>query len=93
MTSTDLTKDQAAAMQERIRQALVYVGAMRERMERRGLSPNDRLYRQTARAFDALHELHMGLHYVGCGMRTGNRTAGGKGYIVADGNPWAARIV
>lgn len=35
MTATDLDKDQIAPMQERIRQALVYVGAMRERMEKR----------------------------------------------------------
>jgi hypothetical protein len=91
MDSTDLSKDQIAPMQERIRQALVYVGAMRERMEKRGFDPNDLLYRQTQRSYDALHGLHMALVYAGCGMKTTFRPSGR--YVVADGNPWAARIV
>jgi hypothetical protein len=69
------------------------VGAVRERMDRRGFDPADRLYRKTAKAYDSPYELRMGLHYFGCGMQAGNRTAGGMGYIGADGNPWAARVV
>lgn len=91
MTATDLAKDQIAPMQERIRQALVYVGAMRERMEARGFDPNDLLYRQTARSYDALHGLHMALVYAGCGMKTTFRTEGR--YVMPDANPWAARVV
>jgi hypothetical protein len=93
MNSTDLSAEQAAAKQERIRQSLIYVGAMRERMDRRGFSPADRLYRHAAKAYDALHERHMGLKYLGCGLQAGNRSTGGRGCIVADANPWAAGIV
>jgi len=91
--ATELASEQAAAMQERIRDAMLYVGSLRERMDRRGWDPNDRLYQQTMKAYDALHGLHMWLHYASCGMTGGNRTAGGMGYIVATAEACTARIV
>ena len=68
---------------------MLYVGSLRERMDCR----DDRLYQQTMKGYDALHALHMGLHYASCEMTSGNRTAGGTGYIVASAGSWTARIV
>ena len=64
---------------------MVYVGSLRERMDRRGWNPNDRVYQQTQRAYDALHGLNMSLHYIGCGMIPSVPLATGR-YIVARKN-------
>ena len=93
MDSADLTRDHTAQIDARIREAMLYVGSLRKQMDRRGCDPNDRLYQQTMKAYDALHGLHMGLHYASCGMRGGNRTAGGASKIVSTAGTWTTWIV
>ena len=83
MDSNDLTRDQAAQIGARIREAMVFVGSLRERMDRRGWNPNDRLYQEAAKAYDALHGLNVSLHYIGCGMIPWRAPLATGRYIVA----------
>jgi hypothetical protein len=43
-----------------------YVARLRERMERAGFPPGDRLYQLAAKAHDAIRQLASELHYLGC---------------------------
>jgi hypothetical protein len=91
MTAEDLTCEQADPIGARIREAMDYVGSLRERMDATGWNPNDRLYHETHRAHVALPKLNVSLHYRSCGMNLTVRNA--PRYIVADENPRAARVV
>ena len=46
--------------------SLVYLGALIDRMNRRGFSPDDRLFRRALEAFDKVHALNIELHYMSC---------------------------
>ena len=75
MDSKDLTREQAKALGDRIRPMLVYVGAVLERMTRRGFSPDDPLLDATSQAFGGLKDMHTLLHYLSCkgGVCLGDR--------------------
>jgi hypothetical protein len=64
--SSDITAEQAAVLRERFGEMLNYAGRVRRRMERPGFPHNDRLYRETCRAADALQGLFMAAHYASC---------------------------
>jgi len=66
MESKDLTTTQAKTVGDRIRPMLRYIGALRDRMTRRGFELDDLLYQETCEAFDVLHRINVRLHYLSC---------------------------
>lgn len=46
--------------------AMGYLHRLRERMDRTGFTPDDKLLGLTTRAYDALHHLCVELHYRSC---------------------------
>jgi hypothetical protein len=90
---TDLTREQADRIGARIREAMRYVGDLRERMDACGWDPNDRLYEQAMTAYSTLHGLNVTSRYLGCGMTPWRRRKPSSGYIVPDVHPLAARVV
>lgn len=70
MDSDDLSVFDA----ERIKRALpsvVYLSALRKRMEERGFPPNDPLYQHVTQAQQALSDLHIHVHYLTCRGKVG----------------------
>ena len=45
---------------------LGYLFRLRQRMDKRGFSPDDPLYQLVVNAYDALHPLTVELHYLSC---------------------------
>jgi hypothetical protein len=45
---------------------LVYLRRLAKRMDKRRFPNDDPLLRSTPKAYDALHELHVNLHYLSC---------------------------
>jgi hypothetical protein len=43
-----------------------YLHRLRERMEKVGFVPSDRLYERVTEAYNAMHALSMHLHYISC---------------------------
>jgi hypothetical protein len=73
MQSTDITPQQAEALQAHTRPMLRYLGAMLTRMHKRRFPPNDELLRATQRAYDAVHALNVHVHYLTCSSGVGRR--------------------
>ena len=65
---------QAKALYAAIRPALGYLCRLRDRMEKRGFSPTDKLVRLTVTAYDALHALSIELHYLSCEAGVGRQS-------------------
>jgi hypothetical protein len=76
MRSDDLTPKQADALKAHTRPKLRYLGAMLTRMHKRRFPPQDELLRSTQKAYDALYELNVRLHYLSCSGGVG--TPGSK---------------
>ena len=66
MNSHDLTSEQARAISERVRQSLGYLHRLKSRMEKRGFPIDDEVYRSAVTAYNALHALSVGVHYLAC---------------------------
>lgn len=64
--SKDVSPEHARQVADKVRPMLAYVGALRRRLELNGFPPDDPLFVSTQRAFDALQELHVRLHYLSC---------------------------
>jgi hypothetical protein len=64
--SKSLTDEQIAALKETIRRQLNFLGRLRDRMNRLGFPPDDRLYVQVVQAWNAVQALHIEIHYMGC---------------------------
>ena len=71
MDSSDLTPAQAAELREHVRPMLHYLTRLRTRMDRRHFPPNDPLRLKVQAAVNALHALHVDLHYRSCEGRAG----------------------
>jgi hypothetical protein len=56
----------ADELRQKIRPSLAFLGRLRHRMEQRGFPPEDELYRSVAKAYLAMQELHVRLHYQSC---------------------------
>jgi hypothetical protein len=62
---------------------LRFLGRCRERLDERGFDPNGKVYQSVARAYDAIHNLYVELHYesiphgVGRPPKDGDRVGGG----------------
>ena len=73
MRSDDLTRDQAQALKNKLQPMLGYLSRLKRRMVRRGFPPDDPLLLADCQAEDAMHALHVKVHYLSCGDVTGRR--------------------
>jgi hypothetical protein len=74
MDSTKLKPWQAKLMYTTLQPALGYLCRLRERMERRGFPANDKLFKLTVAAYNAIHSLYIELHYMACASGVGRET-------------------
>jgi hypothetical protein len=74
MDSTSIKPRQATLMYGAVKPAVTYLYRLRERMERRGFPPNDKLLKLTDAAYKAVHALAVELHYMGCESGVGRPT-------------------
>jgi hypothetical protein len=73
MQSSDLTRDQARPLKNKMQPMLGYLGRLKKRMVRRGFQADDPLFTAVVQAEDAKHALHVEGHYLACGDVTGRR--------------------
>jgi hypothetical protein len=66
VNSKNLTREQLAIIQFPVLRQLRYLGKLRDRMNRLGFMPDDELWQAATRAFNAVHELRMRIHYLSC---------------------------
>ena len=66
MDSTKITTAQAEVLKRHTRPMLRYLGAMLKRMHKRRFPPQDELLRSTQKAYNAVHELNVRIHYLSC---------------------------
>jgi hypothetical protein len=76
MQSTDLTREQARALKNKLQPMLGYLNRLKKRMHRKGFPSDDRLLVAVCRAEDAIHALHVETHYLSCGDVTGRNRHG-----------------
>ena len=74
MRSDDLTPDQARALKNKLQPMLGYLNRLKHRMRHRGFLSDDPLLAAVCRTEDAMHELHMQVHYLACGEQVGRRS-------------------
>jgi hypothetical protein len=73
MRSDDLTRDQCRTLADQLRKMLGYLNRLEKRMSQQGFPLDDDLYRATVKARDAMHEVSIEAHYLGCRGSTGGR--------------------
>jgi len=61
-----LTTKQADALRDRIRPMLHFLHRCRRRLDALGFDEKGAIYRAIDKAYCAMHELHMTLHYESC---------------------------
>jgi hypothetical protein len=61
-------------MKATIRPMLGYLNRLKRRMEKRRFPSDDKLFQTVLRAYDAIHELNVHVHYLSCESGVG-RTA------------------
>jgi len=66
LQSHDLAREQAWALKNKLQPMLGYLGRLKRRMIRRGFLNDDPLLAAVVRAEDAMHALHVEVHYLGC---------------------------
>src|SRR4051812_20142668 len=67
MQADDLTREQAAALKNKLRPMLAYLGKLKRRMVQRGFLSGDPLLDAVVDAENAVHALHVQVHYLSCG--------------------------
>ena len=67
MQSTDLTREQARALKNKLAPMLGYLTRLRKRMAFKGFTQDDELLQAVQRAEMAMHQLHVAAHYLSCG--------------------------
>ena len=78
MKEADLTPDQANKIHNRLRPMVAYLTLLEQRMEARDFPRGDRLYQLTKRARNALHDLFLETHELGCNGGVGRKPDKGK---------------
>jgi hypothetical protein len=73
MRSTDLTREQARALKNKLQPMLGYLNRLKKRMIYRGFISDDQLLQAVCRAEMAMHELHVATHYLACGDTASGR--------------------
>lgn len=66
MNSRDLTKAQANAVHEQLRPMVGHLHKLQDRMDQRGFPIDDELYLLVKKAREAMDELFIATHYLGC---------------------------
>jgi hypothetical protein len=66
-----LTTKQAEALRRRVQPMLKFLGDCRRRLDFLGADPHSKLYQAIARAYDAMHSLHVTAHYESIGRGVG----------------------
>jgi len=78
MDANDLTTEQAAKIRAALVPTLSYLGRLRERMDKTGFTPDDKLRGLTSQAYNALHHLCVELHYLSCSGGVGRQAKADK---------------
>jgi hypothetical protein len=73
MCSDDLTPEQARALKNKLQPMLGYLNRLKHRMRRRGFPPDDPLVAAVCHAEDAVHQLHVQMHYIVCDASAGRK--------------------
>src|SRR3954467_4923615 len=73
MQSDDLTRQQATALKNKLRPMLDYLSRLKRRMVNRGFLSGDPLLDAVVQAENAVHALHVQVHYLSCGDVVGRR--------------------
>jgi hypothetical protein len=73
MKCDDLTPAQAERLKQSVRPMLGYLGRLKKRMEKRRFPNDDRLFLTVLKAYDAIHELNVHVHYLSCESGVGRR--------------------
>jgi hypothetical protein len=73
MRSDDLTPEQARALKNKLQPMLGYLNRLKQRMRRRGFLASDPLLVAVCQAEEAMHQLHVQVHYLTCADRVGRR--------------------
>src|SRR4051812_3139240 len=73
MQADDLTRQEAAALKNKLRPMLGYLGKLKRRMVQRGFLSGDPLLDAMVQAENAVHALHVQVHYLSCGDVVGRQ--------------------
>jgi hypothetical protein len=71
MQADDLTREQAAALKNKLHPMLGYLSRLKRRMVQRGFLSDDPLLDAVVQAENAVHALHVQTHYLSCGVVVG----------------------
>ena len=82
-----LTTQQADALRDRIRPMLHFLYRCRRRLDALGFDEKGVVYRAIDKAYCAMHELHMTLHYESCGRGVGRESQEQAGRLPPAGEP------
>jgi len=74
MDSDELTARQAESMRNALIPHVRYLYKLQTRMEKTGFPASDELFQATRRAYDAVQDLCMKLHYLSCKSGVGTKT-------------------
>ena len=77
-----LTPKQAEALRDRVRPMLHFLHRCRRRVDALGFDEKGGIYQAIDKAYCAMHELHMKLHYESCGHGVGRAEEGQPGGTV-----------
>ena len=75
MAFRQFTTEQAAAFRDKVRPMLRFLLFCKRQRDIRGVDPNGSLYRLANKAYDAIHALHIELHYQACGHGVGRSSS------------------
>jgi hypothetical protein len=67
MQADDLTREQARALKNKLQPMLAYLCKLKRRMLQRGFLSDDSLLDPVVQAENAVHALHVQVHYLSCG--------------------------
>jgi hypothetical protein len=73
MKCDDLTPAQAERLKQSVRPILSYLNRLKKRMEKRRFPNDDRLFLTVLKAYDAIHELNVHVHYLSCESGVGRQ--------------------
>jgi hypothetical protein len=69
--SVHLTPKQAAAFRDLVQPMLGFLYRCKRRLEAKAFDKQSKLFRLVEKAYDAMHSLHLELHYISCGRGVG----------------------
>lgn len=66
MDRSTLTRSQAKTVSEGLFPGMNYLFRLRERMQKVGFPPEDKLFKMVCAAYDGMHRLSVEVHYLSC---------------------------